>query len=95
MLNQLNLLNSTFDISIAKRLIELGNSRILKSYVNNISNVEFILKYPKTPAETIVQTENKISPPIAVPSRSIESRRSKCVGCRRQFDKPKNSYTKS
>ena len=72
MLNQLNLLNSTFDISIAKRLIELGNSRILASYVNNLTNVEFILKYPKTPAETIVQTENKISPPIAVPSRSIE-----------------------
>lgn len=72
MLNQLNLLNSSFDISIAKRIVELSGSRIFASYVNGITHLEFSIKLAKTPAETFVQIETKISPPVSMPFRSIE-----------------------
>jgi CheY-like chemotaxis protein/signal transduction histidine kinase len=72
MLSQLNLFNSTFDISIAKKLVELSGSRIFASYVNETTFIEFQLKFPKTPAEKILQTESKISSPINVPSKKID-----------------------
>jgi CheY-like chemotaxis protein len=61
MLNQLNFFNSTFDISIAKKLVELSGSRIFASYINGITNLEFQIKFQKTPAEKIILGETKIS----------------------------------
>jgi CheY-like chemotaxis protein len=74
MLNQLNLFNSTFDISIAKKMVELSGSRIFASYVNGETHFEFQLKFQKTPAEKVAQNEAKIGAPIGVPTRSIELR---------------------
>jgi len=61
MLNQLNFLNSSFDISIAKKLVELSGSRIFASYINGITFLEFQFKFQKTPAEKIIPGESKIS----------------------------------
>jgi CheY-like chemotaxis protein len=72
MLHQLNLFNSSFDISIAKKLVELSGSRIFAYYVNDTTVLEFQIKFPKVAAEKIAQTEPKIGPVISVPSRSID-----------------------
>lgn len=72
MLNQLNFFNSTFDISIAKKLVELSGSRIFASFLNGTTYLEFQLKFQKTPLEKIIQTEPKIGPPISVPTKSID-----------------------
>ncbi len=72
MLSQLNLFNSTFDISIAKRLVELSGSRIFASYADKVTNMEFQIKFAKTPAEKVVQSETKIGPFINLPTRSID-----------------------
>jgi CheY-like chemotaxis protein/signal transduction histidine kinase len=72
MLSHLNLINPSFDVSIAKRLVELSGSRIFASYLDGITTVEFSIKFPKTPAEMTVQTEDKISTTINVPLRNIE-----------------------
>ena len=65
MLAQLNLFNSSFDISIAKKLVEISMSRIFASYANGTTVLEFTLKFPKVLDEKMVQTENKITPPIS------------------------------
>jgi CheY-like chemotaxis protein len=72
MLSQLNLFNSTFDISIAKRLVELSGSRIFASYADKVTNMEFQIKFAKTPAEKVVQSETKIGPFVNLPTRSID-----------------------
>jgi CheY-like chemotaxis protein len=72
MLHQLNLFNSSFDISIAKKLVELSGSRIFAYYVNDTTVLEFQIKFPKVAAEKIPQAEPKIGPVISVPSRSID-----------------------
>jgi CheY-like chemotaxis protein len=72
MLSKLYVLNSTFDISIAKRLVELSGSRIFASQINNTTQIEFNLKFGKTPAKTAVQTDAQISPAVNVPSKKIE-----------------------
>ena len=74
MLNQLNLFNSNFDISIAKKLVELTGSRIFASFINGVTHLEFQVKYQKTPAEKVAQTESKMGPSIGVPAKSIELR---------------------
>jgi CheY-like chemotaxis protein/signal transduction histidine kinase len=74
MLHQLNLFNSTFDISIAKKLVELSGSRIFASFINDVTHFEFQLKFQKTPAEKVAQAESKIGPAIGVPARNIELR---------------------
>jgi len=72
MLYQLNLINSSFDISIAKKLVELSGSRVFASYLNETTHLEFQLKFQKTPAEKVVQTESKISTPIGMSQRKID-----------------------
>jgi CheY-like chemotaxis protein/signal transduction histidine kinase len=61
MLNQLNFFNSTFDISIAKKLVELSGSRIFASYINGVTYLEFQFKFQKTPAEKIILGEAKVT----------------------------------
>jgi len=72
MLNQLNLINSSFDISIAKKIVELSGSRIFACYINNVTNMEFMIKFQKVPAEQVVQSETKIIPPINIEQRKID-----------------------
>jgi CheY-like chemotaxis protein len=72
MLSKLYVLNSTFDISIAKRLVELSGSRIFASQTNNTTQIEFNLKFGKTPAKTAVQSDVQVSPSVNVPSKKIE-----------------------
>jgi CheY-like chemotaxis protein len=72
MLAQLNLINSSFDISIAKKLVELSSSRIFASYSNNSTNIEFSLKFQKVPDEKNVQTETKIASPILTENKVID-----------------------
>jgi CheY-like chemotaxis protein/signal transduction histidine kinase len=71
MLNQLNFFNSTFDISIAKKLVELSGSRIFASFINGITHLEFQFKFQKTPAEKIMSGETKISA-AGVVSKAID-----------------------
>jgi CheY-like chemotaxis protein/signal transduction histidine kinase len=61
MLSQLNFFNSSFDISIAKKLVELSGSRIFASYINNTTFLEFQFKFQKTPAEKIILGETKVT----------------------------------
>ncbi len=48
MIETLNIINNTFDILIAKKLIEASGSRIYASAVNGITSIEFSIKYRKT-----------------------------------------------
>lgn len=72
MLSQLNLFNSTFDISIAKKLVELSGSRLFASYHDGETHIEFSVKFQKTPAEKVAPAEPKISSGIQVHSKSID-----------------------
>ncbi len=72
MLNQLNFFNSTFDISIAKKLVELSGSRIFASYINGTTILEFQFKFQKTPAEKVIQGEGKVAPSVGTISKTIE-----------------------
>jgi CheY-like chemotaxis protein/signal transduction histidine kinase len=63
MLSQINLSNSSFDIAITRKLVEVAGSRLLISSENKITIVSFQLKFKKTPAEKLPQTETRISPP--------------------------------
>lgn len=72
MLSKLYILNSTFDISIAKRLVELSGSRIFACQVNNTTQIEFNLKFFKTPAKTAVQSDTQLSPTVSVPPKKVE-----------------------
>jgi CheY-like chemotaxis protein len=72
MLNQLNLFNSSFDISIAKKLVELSGSRIFASYINGITFLEFQFKFQKTPAEKIIPGESKITSAGGALSKTVD-----------------------
>ena len=72
MLSKLYILNSTFDISIAKRLVEIYGSRIFASQINNTTQIEFSLKFSKTPARTAVQSENHVNSSITVQFKKVE-----------------------
>lgn len=68
MLTTLNIINSNFDILIAKRLIELAGSRIFACKSNGTTILEFSLKFKK--AETVIRPvpATKTTPSIAVPT---------------------------
>jgi CheY-like chemotaxis protein/signal transduction histidine kinase len=72
MLNQLNFFNSSFDISIAKKLVELSGSRIFASYINGITFLEFQFKFQKTPAEKIILGESKVSSAGGALSKTVD-----------------------
>ena len=57
MLSKLNLINNTFDIFIAKKLLELSGSRLFASYVDGITTIEFTLRFKKAEQGTVVLEE--------------------------------------
>ncbi|MGC8802488.1 MAG: response regulator [Bacteroidales bacterium] len=66
MLTTLNIINSNFDILIAKRLIELAGSRIFASKSKDTTILEFILKFKKT--ETTIKPIVTKTSTIAMPT---------------------------
>jgi CheY-like chemotaxis protein/signal transduction histidine kinase len=72
MLSHLNLINPSFDVSIAKKLIEISKSRLFASHSEGITVIEFSIKFQKTPAEVSVQSEERVSTSVNVPSHIVE-----------------------
>ncbi|MCX7985945.1 MAG: response regulator [Bacteroidales bacterium] len=72
MLTTLNIINSNFDILIAKRLIELAGSRIFASKSNGMTVLEFSFKFKK--AETNIRPVNlpKTTPSIAATKTQVK-----------------------
>jgi len=76
MLTTLNIINSNFDILIAKRLIELAGSRIFAFKSDNMTTLEFSLKFKKSetairPAPTAKSTQ-LISSPVSQPKVELK-----------------------
>jgi len=68
MLTTLNIINSNFDILIAKRLIEVAGSRIFASMSNGTTVLEFSLKFKKAEVTIKPAVSAKTSPAVTVPT---------------------------